>query len=270
MKFKSSLNSRMIIKLIMYIILILIAVCSIGKIINYYDDATESKVDIPAKPTEEIQESIIEIPNIPESDDTLDTSEPVMIPEYVDLYNENSDMVGRIIIQDTNIDYPIMYSEELNYYLNRDFSKSSNSHGSIFLGNNMTIDDNAIIIYGHNMKDKTMFSDLNLFLDEGFFNIHQYIQLDSLYEERSYRVVAVARDYVHNVSDTSFKFYEYYGSPTEEEFNEFKEFLTTHSVYTRDLEFLTYDDNIAQLVTCSYHREHGRLILICKEVTDVN
>lgn len=282
MKFKSSLNTHVILKAIAYIILILIAACSVGKIIEYHNDAIDSTIDIPDKPIESmdpiesIQPSIIEPIEFLEPNDTtrvdidLDNSEPAMIPEYVDLYTENSDMVGRILIQDTNIDYPIMYSEESNYYLRRDFSKSSNSHGCIFLGNNMTIDDNAIVIYGHNMKDKTMFSALTKFLDEEFFNIHQYIQLDSLYEERNYQVIAVARDYVHSVSDESFKFYNYYGTPTEEEFNEFKEFLMTHSVHTRDIEFLTYDDKIAQLVTCSYHRDHGRLIIICKEVTDAN
>lgn len=231
------------------------------KIINYYDDAKDSKVDIP-----EIPATIVPQPTKPEEKEDP-VPECVMIPEYMELYERNPEMVGTISIPDTNIDYPIMYSfDDPDFYLNHDFDKNENSHGSIFLGKDTSIDSSAIILYGHYMKDGTMFADLYKFLDEEFFNVHQYLEIHSLYEMKNYQVIAVFKDYVHTASDESFKFYNYYGEPEEEQFDEFKEFLMTHSIYTRDLEFLTYKDTVAQLVTCSYHVDNGRLVVVCKEV----
>lgn len=81
---------------------------------------------------------------------------------YSRLYQENNDFIGWITIEGTNVNYPVMQKKDsVNYYLKRDFNKDKSSHGVPYIDEKCDagISDN-IIIYGHHMKDGTMFSDV--------------------------------------------------------------------------------------------------------------
>ena len=91
------------------------------------------------------------------------------------------------------------------------------------------------------------------------------LYINTLYEEREFEVVGVFRSWVHTKNEPGYRFYHYYGNPTEEEFADYKEYLKENCIYSHNLDSLSYDDTIVQLVTCSYHRENGRLIVIVKE-----
>lgn len=185
---------------------------------------------------------------------------------FDDLQEQNSDFIGWISIPNTNIDYPILNdSLGTNYYLKHDFYRNDNSHGSLFTEKDISLDSKVVNIYGHNMKDGTMFSDLTNFLDFDFFNLNEFVTISTLYENKIYQVIAVFKDYVHAKDDTSFKFYNYVGYPAEDEFKRFKEFLEAKSINSRNLELLSIEDNIVQLITCSYHIKNGRLIIVLKE-----
>ena len=85
----------------------------------------------------------------------------------------NEDIIAWIKIENTNINYPILKDNQQLYYLNHSYNKKSNRNGSIF-----TIEDNFLenkknIIYGHNMNNKIMFSDLEKYMDKNFFDNHK-------------------------------------------------------------------------------------------------
>jgi len=86
----------------------------------------------------------------------------------------NEDICGWIRIDDTNIDYPILISDDNTEYLNIDYKKEYSTSGSIFLDyrNNRNFKDDYSIIYGHNMKAGLMFSDIKKYNDLSFFNSH--------------------------------------------------------------------------------------------------
>ena len=95
---------------------------------------------------------------------TIDTSGDENIQTTIDfekLLNINKDVVGWITIDDTNINYPILKSNDNDYYLKRDINKNISKSGSIFLDyRNNGFSDKNTVIYGHNMKNGTMFSQL--------------------------------------------------------------------------------------------------------------
>ena len=83
--------------------------------------------------------------------------------DYDYLVNINSDTVGYIIVEGTSINYPVVKTINNEYYLKHSFDKSYNSAGWIFMDyRNNNINDKNIIIYGHNMKDGSMFGKLKL------------------------------------------------------------------------------------------------------------
>lgn len=113
------------------------------------------------KSTENLIEESIEI--------NEDTQEKEIDWNYLKSVNE--DIIAWIEIEDTNISYPVLKDENL-YYLKHSFNKKYNSNGSIFTTNKNPFEDEETIIYGHNMKNGSMFSNLGKFLDEDFLSSH--------------------------------------------------------------------------------------------------
>ena len=83
----------------------------------------------------------------------------------------NKDIIAWIEIENTKIDYPILKDKDV-YYLKHTFDKKYNSNGSIFTTNLYPFEDKETIVYGHNMKNGSMFSDLGKYLNKDFLNSH--------------------------------------------------------------------------------------------------
>ena len=83
----------------------------------------------------------------------------------------NKDIIAWIEIENTKIDYPILKDKDV-YYLKHTFDKMYNSNGSIFTTNSYPFEDKETIVYGHNMKNGSMFSDLGKYLNKDFLNSH--------------------------------------------------------------------------------------------------
>ena len=98
---------------------------------------------------------------------------------FYSLYQKNSDLVGWIGIEDTVIDYPVMQSlSEPDFYLKRDFNKEKSSYGSIYTdaGCHIGLSKNYVL-YGHHMKDGSMFAGLHRYSDIEFMEEHPYIYM---------------------------------------------------------------------------------------------
>ena len=87
---------------------------------------------------------------------------PVILEKYAKLHTENEDMVGWLEIPGTSINYPVMQEAGNEYYLHHDFYGEEDRHGCLFVKDIADVDTpgDCFIIYGHNMKDGTMFGDL--------------------------------------------------------------------------------------------------------------
>lgn len=86
----------------------------------------------------------------------------------------NEDIIAWLILDNTSIDYPVVKGDNNQEYLRHNYYKNYSLSGSIFLDyrNNSQFNDNISIIYGHNMNNNTMFSELSNYLDEYYFNTH--------------------------------------------------------------------------------------------------
>lgn len=88
----------------------------------------------------------------------------------------NSDIIGWIEIENTNINYPILKDNNL-YYINHSYDKKYNKNGSIFTTNALPFIDEETVIYGHNMKNGTMFSELSKYLKKDFLDSANTIKI---------------------------------------------------------------------------------------------
>lgn len=182
------------------------------------------------------------------------------------LYEENSDIIGWITIEDTVISYPVMWTpNNPQYYLHMGFDKTYSSAGCLFVDGSCTpigenVSDN-VIIYGHNMAAGTMFHSLISYEDEDYYNEHKIINFDTLDGCYEYEVIAAFRTKINN---PDYNFYEFI-SGSEEEFNEFIENAQSLTPY-----FTTggaeYGDKLIMLSTCAYHTSGGRYVVVAKRL----
>lgn len=123
--------------------------------------------------------------------------EAEILPQYRELYAENSDMVGWLRIDGTDIDYPVMQTPGDNeYYLRRGFDKLYATSGSLFLDERCSLGLDATanwLIYGHNMSDGSMLGQLDRYEDPDFYAEHPTFTFDTLTTPGTWQVVAVIR-----------------------------------------------------------------------------
>jgi Uncharacterized protein conserved in bacteria len=117
-----------------------------------------------------------------------------ILPDFNILHGENEDVFSYIAIPDTIIDYPILASEEEDYYLKYNIDHTKGYPGCLYIQNcnSRDMNDPFTIIYGHNMKNGTMFGSLKNFKDEDFRNTHPYFFIYMEDRVMVYEVVIVS------------------------------------------------------------------------------
>lgn len=108
------------------------------------------------------------------------TEQPVAGHNIQVLIAENADCIGWLSIDGTSISYPVMYTpSEPQKYLRRSFYGQYSQSGVPFLDGRCSTNGGNLIIYGHNMKNGTMFSDLKKYLNTDFPNSHRTVRLET-------------------------------------------------------------------------------------------
>lgn len=227
---------------------------------------TEVQTPVVESAPQEISVSVLPEQAAADTDDGQSGEKPVMLQQYVDLYEENNDLAGWLTIEGMKIDYPVMQSGDDEYYLHHDFYGKDSKYGCLYVKEQADLDTGTnFIIYGHNMKDGSMFGDLDLYLKESFYKEHSTVSFDTLYEERTYEIVAVFRSQVYNTEDDVFKYYQFYEADTQEEFEDFYNNIKELSLYDTGVEAKA-GDTFLTLSTCAYHVQDGRLVVVAKRV----
>lgn len=199
---------------------------------------------------------------------TTSVTSPVMLAKYTDLYQENNDLVAWLSIEGMKIDYPVLQNADNEYYLHHDFYGNDSKYGCLYVKEQANVDTGTnFIVYGHNMKDGSMFGDLDLYQKESFYKEHPRICFDTLYEERTYDIVAVFRSQVYDAEDDMFKYYQFYEADTQEEFDDFYDNIKELSLYDTGVE-AQFGDTFLTLSTCAYHVQDGRFVVVAKRASE--
>lgn len=203
-----------------------------------------------------------ELPTLPGK--TPDTPRRIL-PEYQALYQRNSDMAGWISIPDTCINYPVMHTPQAqDAYLYANFQKEYSAQGSIFAQGNCDLNrpSDNIILYGHNMRDGSMFAALSSYLDPDFYAEHRIICFDSLYERRTYEIICV---FITTATlGEGFDYPAFVEALSPEDFDAYVDQCMTLSEYDTGIS-AKYGDHLLTLSTCNYSRENGRLVVVAKQ-----
>ena len=213
----------------------------------------------------EVTEAVEEPTEPTETEVAIETERPIL-PYFQELVAENPDMIGWIRIDGTKLDYPVMYTPGDNEkYLHKDFQGNFSVGGLPFLDEQCSLDPQSdnLLIYGHNMQNGSMFRSLMGYDQVNYLWAHPTIHFSTLYEETEYEIMAAFYDRVYLTTETCFKFYQFINAENEEDFMEAVEYFKSHSLYDTGVT-AEYGDKLITLVTCAYHTENGRFVVVAR------
>ncbi len=199
---------------------------------------------------------------------TVETdTEPVILPEYSVLNKQNNDLFGWLRIDDTPINYPVMHTpENPQYYLRRAFDKSDTQSGTPFLDGACYDGCGNYILYGHHMKNETMFGTLPKYADKEYWEQHKTVYFDTLYEHGEYEVIASFYGKAIAEDNLGFRYYQYTDLTDPAVFAEYMEQVEAAAIYDTGLS-ADYGDELITLSTCSYHTDNGRFVVVARRTT---
>lgn len=208
----------------------------------------------------------VTLPSITEPEATEPPTEPSILFEYQALYEMNNDMVGFIQIPGTTIKYPVVQSKyEANFYLRKNFYKVGASCGTIYVREACDVEEPSdnVTIYGHKMRNGTMFADLHLYKEKDFWEDNRIIHFDTLYEYHDYEIFAVFQTEANQPD--SFNYHMFDDARNAEEFDEFVETCKGLAYYDTGIT-PEYGDKLITLSTCDKSIEEGRLVVVARRI----
>lgn len=172
------------------------------------------------------------------------------------LFAENSDCIGWIFIEGTEVDYPVMHTpSEPQKYLRRNFDGEDSTGGVPFLQENTTLTEGHLIIYGHNMRNGSMFADIAKYDELEYCDAHPTIEFETADGVRYYDVYAVA------LVDKYDEWYGFVTGDSEEVFDTAVTTVTGKALYQTEV-VPEYGKQILTLSTCYGDNDDDRIVVI--------
>lgn len=203
------------------------------------------------------------------SDDGTQSADALILQQYAALAAQNSDMVGWMSIDSTTVNAPVMYTpSDPEYYLTHDFEKKYSQSGMLFMDATCIPDSNAsnMVIYGHNMKNKTMFSDIESYLNSDFLAEHPVIQFDSLNARAQYQVFAVFELDTSEGNENSMQCYYYRNTADAAKHAYFLDYVHQYAKVIVEEQLPDTGDTLITLSTCDNVTPNGRVVVMAKKV----
>lgn len=177
----------------------------------------------------------------------------------IDLQLQYPDVAGWLTVHGTGIDYPFVQAKDNDTYLRRNLDQEKATAGTVFMDYrcNKNFTDFSTVLYGHHMKDGSMFGTLNRFNDKAFFEHNKTGTVFLPHETYTLEIFAYAV-----VSPNDHTIYSFNIHSDAEKQNYFS-YVKEKARFYREIP-LAVTDKIVTLSTCSYEWNDARMVLICK------
>ena len=188
-----------------------------------------------------------------------------LLAQYQTLAQKNADMIGWVSIQDTIVDYPVMYTPlQPQKYLHLDFEQRYSFSGLPFMDARCTPDNETQnkIIYAHNMRSGQMFAQLHQYLDDSYLAQHPTIHFDTLTQRVEYQVIAVLQVNLVAMTSPTMLCYSMFSTDTQQSIDELNAYLTKYA--TVRVSDALLGDSILTLSTCQHIGSIDRLVVVAR------
>ena len=176
--------------------------------------------------------------------------------DFTELLKVNPDIKGWIFGEGTNVDYPVLHTDNNDFYMDHLYNKEYNSSGSIFSDyrNRGDFTDRNTVLYGHHMGNGTMFGSIEHYASQDFYDATPTMMLYT--PEGDYLIELICG--THESGDDQFVEFDF---KTEEEFQEYVESFRKRSTFKSDVQ-VQPGDKLISLCTCAYVFDNARFMLM--------
>ncbi len=190
-----------------------------------------------------------------------------LLTQFMTLYRNNDDVRGWLRIDDTRINYPVVVEPSLGYYEQHDFYKNSSSYGVPYLQTGTQVEQanmkRTLTIYGNNVGNRQMFSQLEEYTELSFLREHPNIEMNTIYQEGMYKIFAVLL-----VDDTDKDEYNYARTvfEDEEEFAYHVAQLRVRSLFDTPVDVVEGDSLLLLTTPIDYGYDGARVVVAARRV----
>ncbi len=185
---------------------------------------------------------------------------------YLSTAARNPDVVGWVRIEGTTLDYPVCQTPlDPEKYIHLDINGSYSSYGTPFMDGvcRLTKPRSSLLIYGHHMRNGSMFAILQNYTAVSYYRQHPFIQFDTVTEPGTYQVALVLKV---DAQGTFISWQDLLFPEDEEVFNAALAVAIQNRYYDTGVP-IRYTDELLALVTCEYTLNDGRLMVIARRVS---
>ena len=184
-----------------------------------------------------------------------------IMKRYMSLLDVNSDLVGWVSVPGT-IMIILLYRPTTMIFTSDGISISRLPAGAIFMDyrSDSKGQGRHTILYGHHMRNGTMFKELEKYKNAEFFEQNGYVRFDTLFAEIEWEVFSVY------ITDTTFPYIQVSFS-SDEEYVDFIKRIQNKSIYQKDIE-LNAEDQILTLSTCTYEYDDARFVVHARRIVN--
>ncbi|MCR5782394.1 MAG: sortase [Clostridia bacterium] len=195
--------------------------------------------------------------------------------KFIDLYQQNSDLVGWLTVPETCIDFPVYQTDDNSYYLKHDNYGSYTKYGAIFLDeycDYVGLSKNTTL-YGHHFEDNELiFAEIEHYDELDFYKARPVIEFDTLFRDYKWKVFAAFRTNGTDEGDNGYLFYYPAADMTDASFTEFYNEIMQRSYLKTSVDVIA-TDKILTLSTCTYFFDRGsaqnaRFVLMARLVRE--
>lgn len=227
---------------------------------DYVVSPPESDIDSDVQDV--VKEPVIEEPQEKEN------NKNEVLKDFSTLKALNNDFVGWLSIPNTKLDYPVMQTNNHpDYYLRKNFYKQYSDLGTPYAEEGCDIDlpSDNITIYGHHVKDGSIFGSLDEYVNKDYYENNKFIYFDTMNYFAKYEIIAVYKTVVYTGKLDEFKYWNFINAENEDEYNSFINKIKDLSLYNIE-NSAEFGDKLISLSTCEYSRKNGRLVIVAKMV----
>ena len=276
------MRAKKIVRILLYTTFILVIIFSAGYIVKSYMVSREAAAERELLNEIELEDGKVNYSNNnvkqEESNGTAEETEAEKkaskeketrerMLKVKKLQEQNEDIVGWLEIEGTSVSYPVLQGDDNVFYLTHNYKKEETEKGSIFLNADYDWDipSNNLVIYGHNLVNGQMFKELLKYSKEEFYKEHPVIRFTTEKKDMNFEVMSAFKSKVfyENEQDVS-RYYEFMNSKSKKEYKNFVKNAKKASIYDTGVT-AEYGDQLITLITCSYHTDDGRFVLIARE-----
>lgn len=249
-----------IIRKIIFLVAFVVLICTTTYLISYFAEGVK-QTGITTKASQ-----------VWKKPDSMQKNNAGIYIGFEELKKANADIKAWIKIDGTNINNPVYQTDDNDFYVDHNMNKQSSRYGALFIDKANVISDDEVsqntIIYGHHMRDGTMFGPLKKYTDLDFYKEHPIIDFTTLYKQGKYKIFSVFITNTLEEHDENGVFnYRRTKFQSDEDFLNFVNDIKVRSMIDTGVEVLASDE-ILTLSTCTYEFDDARLVVVARRVRD--